>query len=66
VDQGKELVHGGLKTGHGNGLARVAPFDCSGRWELTAMEEKGRGEPWDSHHELHGAAHGLSWLDGDE
>jgi hypothetical protein len=52
----------GMATGLPELHHSTAPVDGSSpRWR-----KKGRGEPWDSHHELHGAAQGLSWLDGDE
>jgi hypothetical protein len=55
-----------MKTGHGDRLAGGAPFGCSGRWVFAATEGKGIGEPRDSHRGLHGAAHGLSCLGGNE
>jgi hypothetical protein len=43
-------VHHGLVTMAGLGLTGVMSFGRSGRWELTATKEKGRGE-WRSPHQ---------------
>jgi hypothetical protein len=37
-------VHGGLLSSRGGVLIGAVPFGRSSRWELTAMEGKGRGE----------------------
>jgi hypothetical protein len=49
-------VHGGPLPSRGDALDGAAPFDRSGRWELTAKDGKGRGELGNSHHSLHGSA----------